>query len=170
MIGKNKPSVAQSLEVIFELVTENTERINGLASILIDSMHLLHQTTRKVDESLIPKEYANQMKDQPRSLPQMLVALEYSLSKPMQIIIAGDPDRADTKDMMREVHQRFVPNKILMIAEGGKNQAAFVRWLPFLEAVKPIKSKATAYVCINYACELPTNDLRVLQKTLDEKR
>ena len=76
----------------------------------------------------------------------------------------------DTKGMLKEVHQRFIPNKILMMADGGKNQAAFALRLPFLEGLKRIKGKTTAYVCINYACELPTNDLRVLQKTLDEKR
>lgn len=63
MTGKNKPSVAQSLEIIFEVVTENTESINRLASIQIDAMHKLEQTNKKVNDSLIPKEYANQMKE-----------------------------------------------------------------------------------------------------------
>ena len=63
LTGKNKPSIAQSLEVIFEIVTENTESIKSLASIQIEAMHKLDQTTKKVYGSLISKEYANQMNE-----------------------------------------------------------------------------------------------------------
>ena len=63
MTGKNRPSVAQSLEIILELVTENTESIKRLASIQSDSMHVNSQTAKKVDQSLISKEYANQMEE-----------------------------------------------------------------------------------------------------------
>ena len=155
-------------------VKEDSDNVEPSASSIatLNLLRLAQFTDRKDFREAAGKTlklFANQMREQPRSLPQMLVALEYSLSKPKQIIIAGNPDMNDTKGMLREVHQRFIQNKILMIADGGKNQAAFVRWLPFLEGVKPIKGKATAYVCINYACKLPTSDLEVLKQILDGK-
>lgn len=42
-----------------------------------------------------------------------------------------------------------------------------LRWLPFLKGVGRIKGQATAYVCVNYACELPTNKLDTLSAILD---
>ena len=90
--------------------------------------------------------------------------------KPKEIIIAGDPKSADTIKMVQEVHRRFIPNKILMVIDEGKNRESLTHFLPFLEGIRRIKGKSTAYVCINYACELPTNDLQILQKILDENR
>ncbi|MBI5624358.1 MAG: thioredoxin domain-containing protein [Elusimicrobia bacterium] len=113
--------------------------------------------------------FGAQMAQQPRSLPQMLVALDYALSKPRQIIIAGAPAGPDTLKMLREVHQRFIPSKILMVVEDGKSKDYFLKRLPFLKGVSRIKGRATAYVCVNYACELPTNDLEVFRSILDRK-
>ena len=113
--------------------------------------------------------FGAQMKQQPRSLPQMLVALDYALSKPQQIIIVGDPESSDTRRMLRLVHERFIPNKILMVVDEGKGKEIFLRWLPFLKGMNRIEGKATAYVCINYACELPTNDFKTLSLILDGK-
>ncbi|MBI5631313.1 MAG: thioredoxin domain-containing protein [Elusimicrobia bacterium] len=113
--------------------------------------------------------FGAQMKQQPRSLPQMLAALDYALGKPKQIIIAGVPDAPDTRRMLREVHERFLPHKILMLVGEGGDRETLMRWLPFLKGVTPIKGKATAYVCVDYACELPTNDLPTFQAILDGK-
>lgn len=113
--------------------------------------------------------FGAQMAQQPRSLPQMLAALDYALSKTKQIIIAGDPGATDTREMLRQVHARFIPNKILAVVNEGKSRETFLHWLPFLKGVGRIKGKATAYVCVDYACELPTNDLRTFQEILDAK-
>jgi uncharacterized protein YyaL (SSP411 family) len=113
--------------------------------------------------------FGAQMAQQPRSLPQMLAAMDFALSKTKQIIIAGTPGSPDTEKMLREVQDRFIPNKILMVVEEGKSKDAFLKWLPFLKGVGRIKGQATAYVCVDYACELPTNDLRTFQDILDGK-
>ena len=59
--------------------------------------------------------FGGQMRQYPRSLPQMLVALDYYLSKPRQIIIVGDPELPDTREMLKAVHEQFIPVKILIV-------------------------------------------------------
>jgi uncharacterized protein YyaL (SSP411 family) len=61
--------------------------------------------------------------------------------------------------MLRLIHERYLPNAIVILADGGESQKTLARLLPFLETVKPVGGKATAYVCVNYACQLPTNDI-----------
>src|SRR5438876_8633374 len=46
-------------------------------------------------------------------------------SKPMQIIIVGDTNSPDTYKMLLEIHERFIPNKILMVADEGKDRETF---------------------------------------------
>src|SRR5258705_6811937 len=67
----------------------------------------------------------------PSGMPQMLVAVENSLGKPRQIIIAGKKDSSETKAFLKEVHRHFLPNTIVILADaiegqkylGKKNQA-----------------------------------------------
>ncbi|MBI4350685.1 MAG: thioredoxin domain-containing protein, partial [Elusimicrobia bacterium] len=114
--------------------------------------------------------FGAQLARQPRSLPQMLAALDFALSKTKQIIIAGNPRAPDTREMVRQAQARFIPNKVLLVVDEGESREAFLRWLPFLKGVGPLKGKAAAYVCIHYACELPTSDLPTFQAILDDKQ
>jgi uncharacterized protein YyaL (SSP411 family) len=111
--------------------------------------------------------FGRQMLEHPRSLPEMLCALDFYLADPQQIVIAGDPAAPDTQEMLRAVNAKFLPNKILILAEGGKSQRLLARYLPFIQGVRPTHGKATAYVCAHYACDLPTSDLEVLRQLLD---
>ncbi len=111
--------------------------------------------------------FGAQMKDYPRSLPQMLVALDYYLSKPQQIIIAGDLEAPCTQEMLKAIHQRFIPNKIIIVLGDAESQKAVSGYLPFVENLARIDNKATAYVCVNYTCALPTNDVQVMSHILD---
>lgn len=102
----------------------------------------------------------------PSAMPQMLVAFEFHLGKPMQIVIAGNPDAPDTRGMIRAVHERFIPNKILLVADGGAGQKTLALHNAFMAGVTRIDGKATAYVCENYVCRLPATDLATMTSLL----
>jgi uncharacterized protein YyaL (SSP411 family) len=102
----------------------------------------------------------------PHVVPQMLCALDFYLSKPKQIVIAGKPDAADTHTMLRALGEKYLPNKILILADGGVRQKTLAKHLPFLETIKSVEGKATAYVCVNYACQLPTTEPEIMLRQL----
>ena len=104
------------------------------------------------------------------AMPQMMVALNFHLTKAKQIVIAGKPDAADTRAMLRAVHENFIPNKILLLADSGNGQAFLGQHLEFIQDVKMEDGKATAYVCENYVCHAPTPDLSKLASLLVPKR
>jgi hypothetical protein len=110
--------------------------------------------------------FRGRLKSSPEAMPQMLVALDFHLDKPKQIIIAGARGREDTERMLSEVHRSFIPNKVILLADGAEGQAFLSRYVPFLGSVRMLEGKATAYVCENYACKLPTSDLRVMARLL----
>jgi len=110
--------------------------------------------------------FGEHMHKAPYAIPQMLCALDFALSQPKQIVIAGKPDAADTRAMLFAVRERYLPNKILIFADDGAAPKALTKLLPFLETIKPIDGKATAYVCVNYACQLPTTDVNAMVRLL----
>jgi len=113
--------------------------------------------------------FAKRLESHPEALPQLVAALDFSLSKPKQIIIAGQPDAADTRTLLRLVNERYIPNKILMLADGGQGQKQLAQWLPFIESVNRKQGRATAYICENYVCKLPTADPQIVRRLLDAK-
>ena len=108
-----------------------------------------------------------QLSRSPSSLSRMLVALDASQSAPRQVVIAGKPGASDTLALLREVNNRYQPNEILILADGGPGQAYFTQKIEFFKDVHPIADKATAYVCQNFVCQLPSNDLAVVSRLLD---
>jgi uncharacterized protein YyaL (SSP411 family) len=101
------------------------------------------------------------------AVPQLAAALDFSLSKPRQIIIAGEPGAADTKAMLRLVHERFIPNKVVFLADGGAAQERLAGWLSVIGSITRRDGRATAYICEEYVCQLPTSDPAVAAKLLD---
>jgi uncharacterized protein YyaL (SSP411 family) len=108
-----------------------------------------------------------QLARSPSSLPQLLVALYASESASRRIVIAGKPDAPDTLALLREVNNRYQPNEIVILADGGPGQAYFTEKIEFFKDVHRIEDKATAYVCQNFVCQLPTSDPAVVSRQLD---
>ena len=133
-------------------------------------LRLWQMTGRKTWEEKAGKSFAvfgRRLQTFPHAMPQLVAALDFKLSKPKQIIIAGDPNGADTRALLRLVHQRFIPNKILLLADGAQGQKHLAEWLPFIKSMGRKQGRATAYICENYVCKLPTADPKVVATLLD---
>jgi len=100
------------------------------------------------------------------AMPQMLVAVDYSLSKPRQIVIAGKIDNNETKALLAEVRRHFLPRKILILADGGEGQKFFSEKNEAIRAMSPVDGKPAAYVCENFTCKAPVTDPKALGNLL----
>jgi len=112
--------------------------------------------------------FADQLSRAPTALPQMLVALDSSLAKPRQVVIAGSLTSAATRALLREVHAHYIPDKILLLADGGPGQQWLAERLEFLKTVGQIDGQPAAYVCQDFVCQLPTSDVGKLRELLSK--
>jgi uncharacterized protein YyaL (SSP411 family) len=96
--------------------------------------------------------FAGRMASAGAGLPQMLVAQMFALGKPMEIVLAGPS--SGSSDMLREIRKRFLPNAVVMRASEAP------------QAMPPVDGLATAYVCENYACNLPVTGTAALAELL----
>ena len=102
----------------------------------------------------------------PSAMPQLLVALDYSLGKPRQIVIAGRKDAPETKAMVKEVHRHFLPRTILLLADEGDGQKYLGEKNEAIRAMSPVDGKTAAYVCQNFTCKAPVTDPKQLAELL----
>jgi uncharacterized protein YyaL (SSP411 family) len=93
----------------------------------------------------------------PAALPQMLAACEFRLGQPLQIILVGDRDGADTQALLRTLHSQFVPNRVVLLVDSVEARAALSAAIPTIAAMERVDGRATAYVCRDYTCKLPVN-------------
>ncbi|MBA3650042.1 MAG: thioredoxin domain-containing protein [Chthoniobacterales bacterium] len=121
---------------------------------------------RRAEQTLAA--FAKQLEGAPSSMPQMLLALSWSKSKPKQVVIAGKADDTATQAMLHEVHRHFIPHKVLILADGSVGQQFFAERVEFMKSVTEIDNKPTAYVCENFVCQRPPTDLKTVAKTSGE--
>jgi uncharacterized protein len=100
------------------------------------------------------------------AMPQMLVALDFSLSKPQQIVIAGKSASAETKALLEAVHRHFLPNTILILAYGAEGQRYLGEKNEAIRAMSTVGGKPAAYVCENFTCKAPVTDSKQLAELL----
>ena len=110
--------------------------------------------------------FSPQISHFPSAMPQMLVALDFSMSKPRQIVVAGKRDAPETRALLAEVHRHFIPNKVLMLADADAGQKFLEEKLEVLQAMKPTTGKSAAYVCENFTCKAPVTDPKALIELL----
>ncbi|MEW6250886.1 MAG: thioredoxin domain-containing protein [Planctomycetota bacterium] len=104
----------------------------------------------------------------PAGHTQLLGALDFALGPSFEIVIAGDPARDDTREMLRTLRGVFLPNAVVLLRPDG--DAGITRIAEFTQSQTAVDGKATAYVCVNQACQAPTTDRRELAKQLTPRR
>jgi uncharacterized protein YyaL (SSP411 family) len=108
---------------------------------------------------------ADGMDQQPLAFGRLLCALDFCLNPGQEIAIVGDPAATDTEALLAEVYRRYLPNSVLALAAPG--DAATPALVPLLADRGQIGSRATAYVCRGFVCNLPVTGPEALGRQLD---
>ena len=99
----------------------------------------------------------------PGGFGRFLGAHDFNVGPVTEIALLGR-SRESLRPLAAEVFGRYLPNRVVAGAIGADNAA--VAGLPLLEGRGPVDGKATAFVCRNYACELPVTDPAALAQQL----
>ncbi|HEU6449384.1 MAG TPA: thioredoxin domain-containing protein [Verrucomicrobiae bacterium] len=101
--------------------------------------------------------FSERLQKFPQAMPFMLHALDFSLQEPKRIVIAGDTNSSNYREMLRAANSVYAPNKIVSGNSGAVQ--------PFARTL-PAKGNATAYVCTGNTCQPPINDSAALKELL----
>ena len=106
----------------------------------------------------------------PAAVSELLLAVDYHLDTPKEIVIVTPKSRADATPFLARLGTTFLPNRILTVVTEGEDLAAHATLVPLVESKVAQKGKATAYVCEQRVCELPTTDPAVFAKQISRVR
>jgi uncharacterized protein len=102
----------------------------------------------------------------PVALPQMLMACEFFLSEPREIVLVGDKAAAETEVMVRTFYRYFVPNRVVMLVDSEEARRFLSTGNPAIESMGKLDGRTAAYVCRNYACQLPVSEVGALAELI----
>ena len=120
----------------------------------------------KMAEQII-KTFGETLNQYPSGYTQFLCALDFAVGPTKEIVVAGEFSQRETKQILQEIWRRFLPKKILLLH--SPKDKAIEEIAEFVKAQKAIDGKATAYICVNYACKAPTNDISKIVQLLEER-
>ena len=93
----------------------------------------------------------------PSASAHLMSALDFLLGPSFEVVLAGKDIRA----LQRAVFSSFVPNKVVLHSGAG-----IARIAPFTSMQRAVGGRATAYVCTNHLCRLPTSDPEKVRELL----
>jgi len=107
---------------------------------------------------------ANQLRRFPSAFGYALTALDFYLASPLEIALVGK--QADTRfeELRRTVWDTYLPNRIIAQCFEDFERAAAL--LPVLMGRNSLEDAPTAFVCQNYACQLPAATAAELRQQL----
>jgi uncharacterized protein YyaL (SSP411 family) len=134
---------------------------SGNAVALLDLLRLAHFTDgagcREAAERTL-RALGSKIAQQSVAVPQMLVGLDYYLAPHREVVLAGEIHADKMREFLRHVRALFLPHTITLRAGAP--------FFPGAASMHEIDGKPTAYVCQDYTCQLPTNEITKLDELL----
>ena len=106
----------------------------------------------------------------PAAVSELLLAVDYHLDTPKEIVIVTPKSRADAAPFLAQLGTTFLPNRILMVVSEGEDLTAHAQLVPLVASKIAQGGKATAYVCEKQVCALPTTDPAIFAKQISQVR
>jgi uncharacterized protein YyaL (SSP411 family) len=128
---------------------------SGIAMLLLRLARMTDRDEFRAAAERTLRAFASRMEEAGTGVPQMLVAQAFALARPREIVLAGPKDDPAMREMLAAIRHRFLPAAVVMRSE----QSA--RPMPALEGAP------TAYVCENFACNLPVTRAAALDELLE---
>ncbi|MBM4442031.1 MAG: thioredoxin domain-containing protein [Candidatus Rokubacteria bacterium] len=105
------------------------------------------------------------MAKHPSGFGRFLCALDFEIGPRVEVALVRPATMADgLAPLVEETFGRYLPNRVVA---GGVAGDPAAQSLPLLAGREAIGGKPTAYVCRNYACDLPVTDRAALRRQLE---
>jgi uncharacterized protein YyaL (SSP411 family) len=156
-----------------ELLVRRKEAYDGAVpsgnSVAMLNMLRLARLTARADleerASAVSRAFSGSVTQSPGGHTQFLSAVDFGAGPAFEVVIAGKANGADTHAMLKAFRESYIPNSVILLRPDG-DEEAITEMAEFTKPQTSIGGKATAYVCQNFSCQLPTTDAEQMLELL----
>ena len=105
--------------------------------------------------------FAGTVKVQPHAFTYFLCALDFAMRPGQEVIITGEPQAADTQNLLAALNLNFSPHRVAIV-KSDQNANRLAKFAGFTDGLQVIDGQATAHVCRGGACTDSTTDTQVM--------
>jgi hypothetical protein len=111
--------------------------------------------------------FSGQVSKMPIGYTQLLCAFDFALGPSREIVLVGDPESIETKEIISDINKEFIPNKVVILKPAGKDEeiSAIARYVSDM-GMKD--GRTTVHICQNYNCNLPSSDREEILRQLKD--
>lgn len=109
---------------------------------------------------IINKIFSSTVSKYPSGFTQFLIALDFANGPSKEIIISG----MDYHSFLSYIYEKFIPSGIVLKISSQKDP--IVELAPYLKDYLPSDNKTKVFVCENYICNLPVDNIEGLEQVL----
>jgi uncharacterized protein YyaL (SSP411 family) len=121
---------------------------------------------RRAEADAVLRALAPRLERAPADVPALCGVLESRLDRAKEIVIVQPPAGGGSGELLAVVRRTYLPNRVLTVAREGEETKRQARIIPLVGDKRALGGAATAYVCEERVCRLPTSDPVVLAAQL----
>jgi uncharacterized protein len=129
--------------------------------------HMTATSDLEKEAAAIGRAFSGIVKQSPSAYTQLMVALDLKIGPGYEVVISGKSNGRDTRAMLRALRTPFLPNKVVLLNPAEQESPEIAQLAAFVRDQPSVEGKATAYVCLNRNCKLPTTDISQMLELLN---
>jgi uncharacterized protein YyaL (SSP411 family) len=116
------------------------------------------RTELEIKANEIAKFFSPRIAQAPMAYTQFMGALDFARGPSYEVVIVGSASAEDTQALLRTLRRNFVPNRVVLFRAAEFESPDILKFAPYLKPMTTLGGKATAYVCSDFRCLLPTTE------------
>ena len=112
--------------------------------------------------------FSNEIQKTPSGYASMVNAFLFNIDSPKEIVIVGSSRDDETKKAIKKIKSEYVPSKVIIFKDTDDELNKLSPLAKWTVTQETIDEKTTYYICQDFACKVPTTDLELALKFINE--
>ena len=112
--------------------------------------------------------FSNEIQKTPSGYASMVNAFLFNVDSPKEIVIVGSSKDDKTKKAIEKIKSEYVPSKVIIFKDTDDKLNKLSPLAQWTVTQETIDEKTTFYICQDFACKIPTTDLDLALKFINE--
>ena len=106
------------------------------------------------------RSFSKDLKQMPSGYTAMILGFMYDAYGSKEIVVVANGRHEETQLLLEELQSLYIPQKIMLFKDTNKRRDPLTKIASWTENHSAQNNKPTIYICEDFACSLPTTDLK----------
>ena len=112
--------------------------------------------------------FSKEINNTPTAFSYMLNAFLFESNEPKEVVVVGSGKDPETKLAIEKIKSIYIPSKVIIFKDTDDKSNKLTPLAKWTMTQESIDDKTTFYVCRDFACKIPTTDLKLALKFINE--